>query len=181
MTIYSISAPYSMMSESQLRTLRTRLQQQVAAIVASEANLGPDLIAVRDLTPGDFSGQATDGIFQNQVQGIANTFVAALDADPTLNDNECWGIYGIMNQAAIPTLTQVRFGIGSAATIAQFQVDAALQMDKVAIFQTPVIYRPGEVFNWDLLFSGTTAADAEVMALLGFVAEKAGTTITSRA
>ena len=177
----SISVPLTEVSPDQLFKVRRTLAEELIRVLVEGSVGRPEDLAVRDFFPADFSGVATDGQFVNQVLGVADTFVNATDADVTLTDTEAFGIYGIVDLAAIPTLTEVRFQLGTAVTTAQFRIESAYATgESGAIFLPPVIYEPAEIFNMDFLFSGATAADSEVIVLLGLVAEKAGTTISPR-
>ncbi len=179
--IESISVPLTEVSSEMLFRIRRQLATDLIQILTTGAVGRPEDLAIRDLVPADFSGTDPDAQFVNQVLGVADTYVNATDADPTLTDTEAWGIYGIADLAAIPTLAQVRFGLGAAVTIAQVHLEAAYATgEKGVIILPPVIYRPAEIFNMDFLFPGATAADSEVIVVLGLVAEKAGTTISPR-
>lgn len=179
--IESISVPLTEVASDMLFRIRRTLAEELIRILTSGAVGRPEDLAIRDMFPADFSGVATDGQFVNQVLGVADTYVSATDADVTLTDTQAFGVYGIVVHAAIPTLTEVRFQVGTAVTIAQFRIEPAFATPEAGvIFLPPVIYRPAEIFNMDFLFSGATAADSEVISVLGLVAEKAGTTISPR-
>lgn len=164
-------------SPDQLVVIRRNLKQRLEKVI-NDAVPNVDII-VRDLVPADFSGTATQGQFVNQVLGVANTYVQGLDANPTLAQNEAWAIYGVTDLAAVPTLMEIRFLLGTSATMEQIRLDSAYASGINTVFFDPaVLYKPLDVFNPQFLFSGATAADSEAISFIGLVAEPAGITVS---
>lgn len=174
--------PLRFASPDQIVTVRRNLKGVLEKIVKGAIGEGQDVIT-RDLTPADFQGVPGGyllGQFLNQVVGVAapGAYVQALIANPQLPNNRAIGIYGISDAAAVPTLMQVQFLLGIAATLEQVQLDTIWASGvSVALLDPPILYKPLDIFNPRFLFNAATAAFGEGIEFWGCVTEPAGVTV----
>jgi hypothetical protein len=166
-------------SPDQLAVLRRNLKQSIERVLMA-AIPGVDIIT-RDLVPTDFAtnvGTVT-GQFTNQVLGSSTAYVQGLTTNVAIPFNKAWAIYGITDLAAVPTLMEVQFLLGTSATMAQIRMDAAYASGvNTVLFDPPLLYKPLDTFNPKFLFNAATAASAEAISFIGIVAEPAGITVS---
>lgn len=174
----SRSLPARFISPEQLFQVRSSLKNILEGIVHNAVGADAVLI-VRDLVPADFNGTGTASQYTNQALGAVNTYVAGTTVNPALANNQAVGVYGVADLAAVPTLMENRFQLGSASLMSQVRMDEAYATGVNLIYMDPpVIYRPLETINWQQLFNAATAIGAEAISLIGYICEPSGKTVT---
>lgn len=174
--------PLRFASPDQIVTVRRNLKGVTEKIVKAAVGEGQDVIT-RDLTPADFQGVPGGyllGQFLNQVVGVAapGAYVQALITNPQIPNNRAIAIYGIADLAAVPTLMQAQFLLGTSATMEQVQLDTIWASGvSVALLDPAIIYKPLDIFNPRFLFNAATAAFGEAIEFWGVVSEPAGVTV----
>lgn len=173
----SVSIPLSSVAPQDYAKLKN-MAIDTARRLAQQANPGKSII-VRDLSARDIAA-GDDGVLTHTFDATLDTFENSDVADPTLDDDEVWVIFGIVLLSANPTMTQVRLGIGTATTIAEFELAESLATDQPGvIFQPFAVFKGAEIFNADFA-DAFTASTANDYAWLGVVAEPEGKVISSR-
>lgn len=117
------------------------------------------------------------------VAGVYSVFADNVPAaqTPVVPNNQCWIFYGVtvlLNDAALETLTQIRFSVGAAANRrAQFDLEIIYGgLTASGYFSQPVFYDPQETATVQVVARVATTVAARVQ-LLTFIAEPIQTTV----
>lgn len=159
-----------------------KVRQQVELLLANPSDgkkgsikgLARELIdarqlVVRTLKPKDL-GLATDNWTFQVTAGLNEGVI-----NKELDDKTMVIFLGVFNLSADPQVVEVRFGDPS-STIEDVHIEHMYLFDHpIAVFDTPIIYTPGNTIKIDLVAKGENSS--EQFGFLGLVIEPAGRTI----
>jgi hypothetical protein len=152
--------------------LRKGLAEKMQKVLG--AGTAQDLI-YRDLEPTDILNGTVTGQLSNPNALTANTLQADQFAAPnaTPATNQAFGVYGIeLINPTGPHLDLITFGVGG-ATWGRFMLDILYgEQRAIGIIDPPLLWGPSQHMAIGLLSGpGVAAANGEIFALLGLVAE----------
>lgn len=167
------------------RMAKERLAKKLAIPLASAMDPVNPAVICRDADyPTDFVPAATRAGLVGwlsmplaAVAGVYSLFADNVPAalTPIVPNNQAWTFYGVqifLNDLAVESVTQITFGVGTAANRrAQFDLETLYGgLTGVAYFSQPVYYDPQETATVNLRARVATAVGCR-LALLTFIAE----------
>ncbi len=171
--------------EQAVRMAIKRLARKLAIPEAQALDRRSPAVIVRDADyPNDFIPVATRGGLAGwlsqplaAVAGWYDLFAdnAAAAITPQAPNNQAWVFYGVdilLNDAAVESVSQLRFSVGTAANRrAQFDLEGLYGAQTVSGYLSqPVFYDPQEIATVEILARVATTAGARVR-LATFIAE----------
>lgn len=179
----AVGIPASRLDNADLKAMRVAArkaaQQAVIDVVKQKT-------VVRDIVPSDISQAAAAAALYAQLSNktalVANTWdTNDLGAYTRLPAYQAIAIFGYEALAVSPQIQSIAFTLGP-AVVAQFMVAACYvdEVQPILYFDPPILFRPQQLLGINLLSPVAVAANGEVYALLGYVAEAEGNAVISQ-